>query len=121
VRFLGRKVYLGAMVVLVTAMEHGFTPQRRKQLIEDLGLWPQSISRWRQWWRETFPVSRCWKAQKGNFMPPIELAGLPGSLLGRLGGKDLSLRLCRLLLLLAPFTTTSWSGSLRVAIDPQKM
>jgi hypothetical protein len=54
-------------------------------------------------------------------MPPIELEGLPGNLLGRLGGKDLPVRLCRLLLLLAPFPTTSWSGSLRVAIDPQKM
>jgi len=121
VRFLGRKVYLGVMVVLITAMEHGLTSKRRKQLIENLDLWPQTISHWRKWWRESFPVSRCWQAQKGNFMPPIELEGLPGSLLGRLNGKDLPLRLCRLLLLLAPFTTTSWSGSLRVAIDPQKM
>ncbi len=121
VRFLGRKVYLGVIVVLITALEHGLTPKRRKKLIEDLDLWPQTISHWRKWWRETFPVSRCWRSQKGNFMPPIELEGLPASLLGRLNGKDLPLRLCRLLLLLAPFTTTSWSGSLRVVIDPQKM
>jgi hypothetical protein len=121
VRFLGRKVYLGVMVVLITAMEHGLTPKRRKLLIENLGLWSQTLSRWRQWWRESFPVSRCWQAEKGKFIPPIELEGLPGSVLGRLNGKDLPLRLCRLLLLLAPFTTTSWSGSLRVAIDPQKM
>lgn len=121
VRFLGRKVYLGVMVVLITAMEHGLTPKRRKQLIENLDLWPQTLSRWRQWWREIFPKSSCWRSEKGNFMPPIELEDLPGSLLGRLNGKDLPLRLCRLLLLLAPFTTTSWSGSLRVVIDPQKM
>jgi len=121
VRFLGRKVYLGVMVVLITAMEHGLTPKRRKQLIENLDLWSQTLSRWRTWWREIFPVSRCWQAEKGNFMPPIELESLPASLLGRLNGKDLPLRLCRLLLLLSPLTTTSWSGSLRVAIDPQKM
>ncbi len=120
-RFLGRKVYLGVIVVLITAMEHGLTPKRRKQLIEALDLWPQMISRWRKWWRETFPVNRCWQAAKGNFMPQIELEDLPGNLLGRLNGKDLSLRLCRLLLLLAPLTTTSWTGSLRVVIDPQKM
>ena len=102
-------------------MEHGLTPKRRKKLIEDLDLWPQTIYRWRQWWREIFPNSSCWRSEQGNFMPPIELEGLPGNLLGRLDGEDLSLRLCRLLLLLAPLTTTSWSGSLRVAIDPQRM
>ncbi len=121
VRFLGRKVFLGVIVVLITAMEHGLTPKRRKQLIEDLDLYPKTISHWRKWWREIFPVSRCWRAEKGNFMPPIEPDDLPGALLGRLDGKDLRLRLCRLLLLLAPFTTTSWSSSLRVVIDPQKM
>ncbi|MCP4536474.1 MAG: hypothetical protein GY832_04950 [Chloroflexi bacterium] len=121
VRFCGRKVYLGVIVVLICAMEHGLTSKRRKQLIEELDIWPQTISRWRKWWREVFPVSRCWRSQKGNFMPPIEFGGLPGKLLGRLNGKNLPLRLCQLLLLLAPFTTTSWSGSLRVVIDPQKM
>ncbi len=121
VRFLGRKVYLGVMVVLITAMAHGLTPERRKLLIEELDLCTQTLCRWRKWWREIFPLSRCWRAQKGNFMPPIEPDEFPGAVLGRLNGKDLRLRLCRFLLLLAPMTTTSWSGSLRVAIDPQKM
>jgi len=49
VRFLGRKVYLGAMVVLVMAMEHGLSAKRRKQLIEKLDLYPQTLARWRRW------------------------------------------------------------------------
>jgi hypothetical protein len=50
VRFLGRKVYLGVMVILVTAMEHGLSAKRRKQLIEQLDLYPQTLARWRRWW-----------------------------------------------------------------------
>ena len=48
VRFLGRKVYLGVIVILVSALEHGLSPRRRKQLIEHLDLWPQTIARWRR-------------------------------------------------------------------------
>jgi hypothetical protein len=51
----------------------------------------------------------------------VETDQLPGALLGRLDGKDLCQRLCHLLLVLTPITTTSWSGYLRVIIDPQKM
>jgi len=51
----------------------------------------------------------------------VDISQLPGALLGRLSGKDLLHRMCLLLRLLAPLTTTSWSGSLRVVINPQKM
>ena len=121
VRFLGRKVYLGTIVILLTALEHGLSPRRRQWLIETLDIWPQTLARWRKWWRETFTASRCWQAHRGNFMPPLEHAHLPGVLLGRLSGSDLPQRLCQLLVLLAPLTSTSWSGNLRVSIDPQKM
>lgn len=121
VRFLGRKVYLGVILILVTAMEHGLTPRRRRQLIEQLELYPQTLSRWRQWWRESFSFSRCWQAERGNYMPPVESNQMPGALLGRLEGRDLKHRLCLLLRLIAPLTTTSCSSSLRVMINPQKM
>ncbi len=121
VRFLGRKVYLGVIVILVSALEQGLSRKRRKQLIEQLDLWPQTLARWRQWWQQTFVVSRCWQAARDHSIPPIAVGQLPGALLGRLSGVDLRHRLCLLLRLLAPVTTTSWSGSLRVTIDPQKM
>jgi hypothetical protein len=121
VRFLGRKSYLGIMVILITAMEHGLSPRRRQWLLEVLDIWPQTLSRWRRSWRESFPGSLCWRALQGNFLPPVDLRRLPGALLERLQGDDLPHRLCRLLLLLAPLTTTSWSGCLKVIIDPQKM
>lgn len=121
VRFLGRKVYLGAIVVLVMAMEHGLSAKRRQQLIEQLDLYPQTLARWRRWWRKVFPASRCWQANRGHFIPPVDVSQLPGALLGRLSFDTLQHRVCLLLRLLAPLTTTSWSGSLRVVIDPQKM
>jgi len=121
VRFLGRKVYLGALVILVMAMEHGLSAKRRKQLIEQLDLYPQALARWRRWWRKIFPASRCWQANRGRFIPPVDISQLPGALLGRLSPEDLQHRVCLLLHLLAPLTTTSWPGSLRVVINPQKM
>ena len=121
VRFLGRKVYLGALVILVMAMEHGLSAKSRKQLIEQLDLYPQTLARWRRWWRKIFPASRCWQANRGRFIPPVDISQLPGALLGRLSPEDLQHRVCLLLHLLAPLTTTSWSGSLRVVINPQKM
>ena len=121
VRFLGRKVYLGAMVILVTAMEHGLSTKRRQQLIEQLDLYPQTLTRWRRWWRRIFPASCCWQANSGLFIPAVDASQLPGVLLGRLSGADLRHRVCLLLQLLAPLTTGSWSGCLGVVINPQKM
>jgi len=120
-RFLGRKVYLGIIVILVTALEHGVCSAHRHGLTESLDLWPQTVARWRQWWREVFVESRCWREARGRFVPPVDVNRLPGELLGRLVGVDTDQR-CRLLLrLLTPVTTTSWTGLVRVVIDPQKM
>ena len=121
VRFLGRKVYLGAMVILITALEHGLSPKRRQWLIEALDIWPQTLSRWRKWWCKTFPASRCWQVSRSHFLPPLDHSQLPGALLGRLNGTDLHQRLCHCLVLLMPVSTASWSGYLQVRIDPQKM
>ena len=120
-RFLGRKVYLGVIIILVTALEQGLTPRRRKQLIEQLDLYPQTLSRWRKWWHETFPSSRCWQAERGNYVPPVDTNLLPDALLERLNGRDLRHRLCLLLRLITPLTTTSCSSSPRVTSNPQKM
>jgi hypothetical protein len=119
VRFLGRKVYLGVMVVLLTALHHGLTAQRRRRLIEQLDVPAQTLWRWRRWWRERFVQSRCWRALAGQLIPPLVSDRLPGSLLERLSGSALSERLVELLVLLSPVTTAT--GSLRVGGNPQRM
>jgi hypothetical protein len=120
VRFLGRKVYLSVIVVLATALHHGLTAKRRQQLIDVLDIAPQTLSRWRKFWRETFPQSHCWQAQQGCFIPPVAVTDLPGALLARLTAQDLCERLCQLLVLIGPVTTTS-SSYMRASINPQKM
>ena len=119
VRFLGRKVYLGVIVVLLTALNHGLTAPRRRQLIEELDVPLQTLWRWRRWWREQFVATRCWRAVAGQFIPPIGADTLPGALLERLTGSGLSERLVQLLVLICPVTTSS--SSLRVRRNPQNM
>jgi hypothetical protein len=120
VRFLGRKVYLGILVVLLTAGQQGLSDQRRRELIDRLAVPPQTLARWRHWWREVFPGTRCWRAEQVQFLPPIPVASLPGELLGRFTGATLPERVCQLLRLIAP-VTTSWSGSVRKGGLPQTM
>ena len=121
VRFLGRKVYLGVIVILVTALTHGLTPRHRRLLIERLDLWPQTIARWQRWWREQVPMTRCWLSLLGRFVPPITTFALPGALLGRFTGDDLAMRMLQLIGLIATVTTASWESFIPVSVDPQKM
>jgi len=121
VRFLGRKVYLGVLVVLISALEGGLSPSGRRQLVDTLDVPAQTLWRWQRWWREVFAEGPGWRLERAQFIPPIAVARLPGEWLARLRGADLLERLVRLLWLIAPVTTPSWSGSLTVAPDPQNL
>ena len=87
VRFLGRRVYLAAIVVLVTGLRHGATGQRAAALGAHIShrISRQTMSRWVGWWRATFPATRCWGALRGFFSPPPASVELPMSLLARVG------------------------------------
>jgi len=102
-RFLGRKVYVSAVVVVVAAMRHGASPARMRQLRELFGVSRRTVERWRVWWRTTFAESRCWREAAAIFMPPVEVARLPASILERLLGSEEE-RLILLLRLLGPLT-----------------
>lgn len=101
VRFLGRKVYLGAVVVLATVLRHGPTRTRAARLRQLLGVDARTLERWRHWWRRTFAESPWWTAMRGRFAPPVPAAMLPGSLLLRFAG-DGSAPLVALLQFVAP-------------------
>lgn len=106
VRFLGRKVYWGLVVVLVSAMRHGLKPERVRVLRETLGLDRRTLERWRAWWLETFVQSAFWKSARARFMPRICEQTLPLSL-GQAFPLDRRDRLLELLRFLAPLTTAS--------------
>ena len=80
VRFLGRRVYIGVVVVLVSAMMHGVKPGRVERLRQELGIDERTLKRWREWWLETFVKSGFWKGACGRFMPPVDEKVLPLSL-----------------------------------------
>jgi len=68
VRFLGRKVYLGAVVVLVAAMRQGPAPRRVRELSRLFGADRRTVARWQVFWREHFPQTPFWKVARGRFM-----------------------------------------------------
>ena len=107
VRFLGRRVYLGAVVVLVTALHHGLTGRRAAHLRALVGVSLRTFTRWRRWWHEGFVASRFWQQARGRVVPPLEHERLPASLLDRwtVGGGERA-GLISLLSFLSPLTTT---------------
>ena len=80
VRFLGRKVYLGAIVILISAMRQGPTPRRVRELSERFGADESTIARWQTFWREHFPQTPFWKVARAGFVTLGEIASLPYSL-----------------------------------------
>jgi hypothetical protein len=107
VRFLGRREYWAAIVLLATALAHGFSPRRLAQLKGLLGVPARTLLRWRHWWRTEFIVTPLWGAQCGRFVPPPDSALLPTSLLERFSAPDASSRLCAALRFIAPLSTNA--------------
>lgn len=107
VRFLGRKVYIAAVVVLAAAMQHGPTARRVAELQGLLGIGRRTLTRWRQWWREIFTASSSWRARRALLAAPaIETTTLPLSLLERFEG-DEETRVLGLLRFVAPVIAES--------------
>ena len=80
VRFLGRKVYLAAIVILVSAMRQGPTPRRVRELSIRFGADESTIARWQSFWREHFPQTPFWKVARAGLVTLGEIKSLPYSL-----------------------------------------
>ncbi len=59
-RFLGRKVYLGGILVLVSALLGDASAHRRKKLRDLCGADERTLARWRKWWSEAFSGTAVW-------------------------------------------------------------
>ena len=103
-RFLGRKVFVAAVVVLVSALRHGATPKRAAMLRELVGVSRRTVERWREWWQDGFVRSPFWKAVRGRLKTPVDREALPLSLLNAFSGQEEKDRLISLLRLLLPLT-----------------
>jgi hypothetical protein len=77
VRFLGPKIYLGAVIILISAMRQGPSPRRVRELSERFGVDRRTIARWQVFWRELFPPTPFWKLARARLEPLVNIASLP--------------------------------------------
>jgi hypothetical protein len=113
VRFLGRRVYLGAVVLLACVLRQGPTPWRVSRLQALLGVSARTLARWHRWWRDIFVHTAFWRAARSRFARPVEPADLPRGLIERFDGAVVA-QVVATLRFLSPLTTTS-AGTLSEA------
>jgi hypothetical protein len=102
-RFLGRRVYVATVVVLIAILRDGVSDARLGRIVQVVPVDRRTIERWRRWWRDTFPTTPFWRTARAAFMPPPDGTRLPAALIDRFGG-DAQDRLVALLRFLGPVT-----------------
>jgi len=95
-RFLGRRVYVAAYVILASAFE----------AIASIVVRARTRRRWISWWQTAFVMSAFWSAASSALMPPLSTTSLPGALLARFGG-ELDAQLGAMLRWISPVTTST--------------
>ncbi len=114
VRFLGRKVYLAAVVILISAMRQGPTPRRVRELSQRFDVDRRTIARWQVFWREHFPQTPFWKIAGARLTPVVKIVSLPYSLVDAfLRRHPPDVGWTRLLRFLSPITIT---GGLKIEV-----
>lgn len=105
-RFLGRRVFFGVVVVLAAAARQGSRPSKLGRLCAELAVSVRTLRRWIRWWRETFPASRFWREARGRLSRPAASDALPSALIEAfVGAADVMQRLLSALRFMGPVTT----------------
>ena len=105
VRFFGRRVYLSAVVLLVSAMQSGVSDAGAHGLRKLLGVGRSTLKRWRRWWRCVFVDTQGWIEARARIVPSVDTDALPRSLIERFAGTGRE-SLARILRFLSPVTTS---------------
>lgn len=109
-RFLGRRVYVGAVVIVGSIAMLAATTAA--SAVRATGIAARTLRRWVRWWRGPFTTTGVFAQIAGRTVPVVDRRSLPASLLDRLSGEPAA-RVERLLSWLAPLTTTSMSNPAR--------
>lgn len=112
VRFLGRKVYFAALVVIASTVGRDVVLVGRGRVREVRGVPVRTVRRWLGWWQTAFALSAFWSEAKSLFAVPVAIEGLPASLLARFGNGALG----RTLAFISPITTTSVTSRTAVVV-----
>jgi hypothetical protein len=79
VLFWGRRVYWGAVLLVVSALRQGraegYAAERLKKLF---GVRRSTLVRWLRYFREIFPQSRAWRLLSARLLPPVAAGDLTG-------------------------------------------
>ena len=79
--FMGRKVYLGSAVVLVTCAVRGLERMTLRALCEQFGVSRRTIKRWVEYFALLLPQSVLWQRVRGRVGAEISDDALPHTLL----------------------------------------
>ena len=86
VLFWGRRVYWGAVIIVVTTLRQqraeGYCADKIRKMF---GVSTLTLKRWLTYFRETFPLSDIWIRLCGTFMPPVAPESIPLAVLESLG------------------------------------
>jgi hypothetical protein len=111
VRFLGRRVYAGAIVVLASVV--ALAAATVSAGVRATGVPARTTRRWLRWWRGAFTTSSPFVDLSARLVPAPDRRRLPVSLLERLAD-DGPTTIAKLLVWLAPLTTTSCPDASRL-------
>jgi len=104
VRFLGRRVYVAAAVVIASVVALAMTATRASR--RATGISARTTRRWLRWWRGPFVATPVFVDLSARLVPAVTRSRLPTSMLERLDGEPAA-RVQRFLVWLAPLTTAS--------------
>ena len=102
VRFLGRRVYVAATLMLSSPPDSASA----RELQRSLGISRRTVLRWRRWWTQEFIRTPLWRSLRSRLMSPIVSSDLPRGLLDRIGSKTPAARLSQALRLLSPLSVS---------------
>ena len=106
-RFLGRHVYLGAVVILASVLAQTLTTA--KALQQATGVPARTSRRWLSWWRDAFLLTGVFVSLRARLIGVV-VEELPAAILSRLGD-TVQAQVRSLLQWLTPLTTGSGNGS----------
>lgn len=105
VRFLGRRVYVGAVVIVASAVV--LTAMAASAALRATGVPARTTRRWLRWWRGPFTASAPFAELSARLVPAPERQRLPLALLERFEAVEATAPVAKLLTWLAPITTMS--------------
>jgi hypothetical protein len=109
VRFLGRRVYVGAVVIVASVFALATAARAG---VQATGVPARTTRRWLGWWRGPFVETAVFASLSGRLVPAPSRGEVPTSLLARMVGSPHE-RVEKLLSWLAPLTTGSVSDGSR--------